>query len=427
MERRPASVTRTIVAFVVLGVVALATVSVAGVLVIRRIAEGQAMEEAERLVELATPRVQRKIQDGLLTGDAEATASVAGIVFDAVILDPVVGVSILSEEGEIVYAETPELIGDEEELTVSERGVLGSGGIASAPAVADPERFGESAGDLVVFSTRLVTPDGVPLLFQTHQRAAAIQETERDVLATFAPRLVIALVVFAVLAGLLAWGLARRVSNAARERALLLQRAVDASDRERRRIAGDLHDGPIQDLSGLAMSLTARAQKVSDPEAREAVSGSAEAVRASVRTLRSAIVGVYPPNLQQAGLGPALSDLTARLPREGLDVSLDVEEPSGYAPVPDELLYRACQEALRNVESHAQASRVTVSVRRRGSRAVLEVADDGVGMAGADGPSEDGHMGLRILRDLVTDAGGSMNVAPGPGGGTVLRVEVPVP
>jgi signal transduction histidine kinase len=202
---------------------------------------------------------------------------------------------------------------------------------------------------------------------------------------------------------------------------------VDASDRERRRIAGDLHDGPIQDLSGLAMSLTARAQKVSDPEAREAVSGSAEAVRASVRTLRSAIVGVYPPNLQQAGLGPALSDLTARLPREGLDVSLDVAEPAGYAPVPDELLYRACQEALRNVESHAQASRVTVSVRRRGTRAVLEVVDDGVGPAGADGPGEDGHMGLRILRDLVTDAGGSMNVAPGPDGGTVLRVEVPVP
>lgn len=410
--------------FAVLAVVALASVSVAGVLVIRRVAEGQALEEAEQLVELAAPRVQRKIQDGLLTGDAEATVSVAGIVVDAVLLDPVVGVSIVTADGEVVYAETPELIGSEAGSSDAESTVLETGGIAVGPVPADPERFGEATGELVAVSTRLQTPDGVPLLFRTYQRAAAIEESEREVLDTFAPRLVIALVVFAVLAVLLAWGLIRRVTNAARERALLLQRAVDAQDRERRRIAGDLHDGPIQDLSGLAMSLTARAEHVADPEARESVRGAADAVRASVRTLRSAVVGVYPPNLQQAGLGPAISDLTARLPREGLEVDLDVADPAGYSPEVDELLYRSCQEALRNVESHAEATRVAVAIRRQGSRVSLEVVDDGVGVRRS--PEGDGHLGLRILGDLVADARGSLRVAPGDGGGTVFRVEVPV-
>jgi signal transduction histidine kinase len=92
--------------------------------------------------------------------------------------------------------------------------------------------------------------------------------------------------------------------------------------------------------------------------------------------------------------------------------------------VVDQLLYRVCQEALRNVEKHAGASHVTVRVQRRGGGAVLEVVDDGRGFGEAV-RSDDGHFGLRIVEDLVRDAGGTLAVAPGEDGGTVVRVEVP--
>jgi signal transduction histidine kinase len=221
----------------------------------------------------------------------------------------------------------------------------------------------------------------------------------------------------------LGWIPARRLQRAGREREAALQRSLDMSDRERRRIAGDLHDGPVQDLAGLSMRLSASAEGVTDPTEQEMLRESATAVRGSVRTLRSAIVGVYPPNLQASGLGQALEDLTARLHREGLDVSVDVADPAGYGSVADQLLYRVCQEALRNVEKHAGASHVSVRVGRSGASAVLEVTDDGRGLP-AEGPDE-GHLGLQIVDDLVRDAGGSLSVSAAASGGTVVRVEVP--
>ena len=180
-------------------------------------------------------------------------------------------------------------------------------------------------------------------------------------------------------------------------------------------------------LLDLSMRLSAAAEGTQDAGAREVLGEAAAAARASIRTLRSAIVGVYPPNLQQAGLGPALSDLTARLQHEGLAVTLEVDPPGGFGPEADEVLYRACQEALRNVEAHAQATQVEVTVRRGGARAVLEVADDGRGIgAGVTARARDeGHVGLQILEELVRDAGGALALLPRDGGGTVMHVEVP--
>jgi signal transduction histidine kinase len=171
------------------------------------------------------------------------------------------------------------------------------------------------------------------------------------------------------------------------------------------------------------MRLSASAEGAVDSTDQEVLRESAAAVRGSVRTLRSAIVGVYPPNLEASGLGPALEDLTSRLPLEGLEVSLDVADPGGYGPVVDQLLYRVCQEALRNVEKHAGASHVAVHVGRNGSTAVLEVTDDGRGLP-SNAP-EEGHLGLQIVDDLVRDAGGMLWTSAAPTGGTVVRVEVP--
>ena len=73
-----------------------------------------------------------------------------------------------------------------------------------------------------------------------------------------------------------------------------------------------------------------------DPSAREVLRGSASAVRGSVKTLRSAIVGVYPPNLQQEGLAAALSDLVSRLELDDVHTTLDVDPDERFSPQVDE-------------------------------------------------------------------------------------------
>jgi signal transduction histidine kinase len=234
------------------------------------------------------------------------------------------------------------------------------------------------------------------------------------------------LVALAALLIPLGWILAVRLQRSGQARERALQRSLDMSDRERRRIAGDLHDGPVQELAGLSMRLSAASASATEPGQQAILGESAAAVRGSVRTMRSAIVGIYPPNLEAAGLAQALTDLTARLPLEGLEVTLDLEQAADLGPVADQLLFRACQESLRNVEKHAAASHVSVRVRRERSAAVLEVEDDGRGIGDQDGAPAEGHVGLQIVRDLVRDAGGTVAVSSPPQGGTVVRVEVPV-
>ena len=423
-------VARAVLTFVVLGLVVLAAVGVAGTLVLRRLATDQAIAQARDFTEFASRVVEGRLTDELIAGDAEASAAIASVVVTAGLLhDPVVRVKIWTADGTIVYSDESRLIGETYELGGDELEAIETGGVTAelSDLQAPENRFDRGHGDLLEVYTKIETPDGTPLLFETYQRFSSIASSQSDLLTTFAPVLLVALVAFAAIEIPLAWALARRVQRAQADRERYLQRAVDASDRERRRIAGDLHDGPVQDLAGLAMRLSAAAESTDDTAARDTLSDAAGAARASIRTLRSAVVGVYPANLQQAGLGPALSDLTARLQQEGLAVTLEVDPPTGFDPDVDALIYRACQEGLRNVDEHARATRVEVTVRPDGARAVLEVADDGRGIRPeeASRAREDGHVGLQILEDLVRDAGGSLALLPRDGGGTVMRVEVP--
>ena len=429
MDRRGSSVTRTVAIFVVLGVLVLGLVAGAGFLVIRRIAVERALEGARELTAFSSEVVQKRVSNGLVKGDAVATGEVARIVGDSVLHEPIVQVKLWGPDGTILYSTEPRVIGKRFESGAQELAELADGQVsAEVSDLSAPENeYERTFGSLLEVYTPIHTPDGTRLLFETYQRLSSVDDQRQQLLRDFAPVLVVALIALAALLLPLAWILARRLQRVGQEREQALQRSLDASDRERRRIAGDLHDGPVQELAGLSMRLSAAAEGADDPQQREVLEETAGAVRGSVRTLRSAIVGVYPPNLQSAGLGPALADLTARLPSEGLEVSLDIADPAGYGEVVDQLLFRACQEALRNVEKHAGATHVGVLIRREGATVVLEVSDNGRGIPSERTPSAQGHLGLQIVEDLVRDAGGSVRVAAGERGGTVVRVEVPIP
>jgi two-component system NarL family sensor kinase len=430
VKDRSDSLVRPLLVFALLALLALTLVAATGIVVVRGLATEQALTEARQLTEVSARVVEGRVNDALLTGDAESLGTVASAVVNAVLHDPVVRVKIWTRDGEIVYSDVPELIGSRYALGAEDADVLEHGGVeAEVSDLSAPEnRYERQFGELLEVYTQSETPDGIPLLFETYQLASSIADRRRELLSTFVPVLIATLVALALLMVPIAWILARRVRAAQFERERLMQQMLDASDRERRRIAGEVHDGPVQELAGLSMRLSASAERIDDPAAREVVSDSAAAVRGSVRTLRSAIVGIYPPNLQQAGLAASLSDLVARLEPFGIEGSLDLDGPGGFGADVDAAIYRACQEALRNVAEHADARHARVSVHRDGHRAVLEVVDDGRGIDEADRERarEEGHLGMRMMADLARDTGGTLSIRPGDTGGTTVRMEVPI-
>jgi signal transduction histidine kinase len=405
LERSRTSEARAVLAFALSGLLVLILVGVAGVIVLRRIGADQATREAERLVDVAAHGVvEPRLTDGILHGDSDSLIAIETLVNGAVAREPIIAVRILSLDGQVLYANDPGLI--------------------------DQQAAGLPIPSPLSLSTKIATPNGTQLRFQAFLEPDTISAGTRRLWTSFLPVLAVALVALAALQIPLASRLARQVRRSQDEHERLLRHAIDASELERRRIAADLHDGSVQQLAGLSMSLAAKADELatSDPAASEALGDAAARTRQGMRSLRSAVMGISPPDLRRAGLPAALADLTAPLVAEGLHAEVSVPEGMDLPPDVEALLFRASREGIRNVVTHARANHVRVTVTPGDGRVTLEVRDDGVGFAGSDDPAiqTNGHLGLRLLGELVADAGGTLDVTSTPGDGTVLLVEVPV-
>jgi signal transduction histidine kinase len=196
------------------------------------------------------------------------------------------------------------------------------------------------------------------------------------------------------------------------------ERIVAAGDAERRRLERNLHDGAQQRLVAVALQLRLiQAHIRGDPSSAEAMITSAgDELAQSLGELRELARGIHPAVLDQ-GIAPALNSLAARstVPTA---VTCDVRE---RLPQQVELgMYFVACEALANVAKYAQATAAAVSVARTGRGVAIEIADDGVGGADADGGS-----GLRGLADRVEALGGHLLVTSPAGAGTVVTADLP--
>ena len=189
-----------------------------------------------------------------------------------------------------------------------------------------------------------------------------------------------------------------RRAVAPRTRALL-QREIEASDRERRRLATDLHNGVIQDMAGLSMALTAARRHASARRrgAAERLARSPSTARRTTRTLRQALVDIYPPNLQRAGLRTAVDDLLdggAAEVAAALDDELDaLAARHRRARLPDGAGGRAQRRRPRRrhrLDLRIERSRRRVARRRQPTTA-----------AASSRTRRAGHLGLALITDLV--------------------------
>ena len=208
--------------------------------------------------------------------------------------------------------------------------------------------------------------------------------------------------------------------SAARGR--LVAQALDAEERARRRMSDTLHDGALQDLLAAGHDLYALRGSEQDAE----VAAVADRLGEIVRSLRDVMTAMHPTVLQAGGLEAALQAVAEQYGRSGGFETTVTVDP-GATGVVDDLLLSVARELLENAARHAGASLVEVTVRRRGDRIVIEVADDGDGIEPGrpERAQGEGAIGLASCRERVEALGGSLAIDAVPGGGTRVTAEAP--
>ncbi|MEV1176164.1 PAS domain S-box protein [Nonomuraea sp. NPDC049784] len=210
----------------------------------------------------------------------------------------------------------------------------------------------------------------------------------------------------------------RSMARALDERGLLLAHLVQAQERERRRIASDVHDDTIQAMIAVGMRLRALGERLPEEDAA-AVRSLDDAVESAVRRLRDLAFRLRPPG---DGL---VEGLAAYLEREMAGMAYELAhdlngEPPAEAAI---TVFRICQEALTNVRKHAGANSVSMRLASLDGGIHVRVRDDGTGVANR--VSQDGHFGLIEMRERAETAGGWWDIRGAPGEGTTVEFWVP--
>jgi signal transduction histidine kinase len=206
-----------------------------------------------------------------------------------------------------------------------------------------------------------------------------------------------------------------------------VRRVVEAQEVERARLARELHDETGQALTSILLGLKALEERVETDDGGAAIAELRELVVATLQDVRRLAVELRPAALDDFGLVPALERLRDTMSEQGaiaVEVKSDLDDRQRLPAETETALYRIVQEALTNVLKHAEATRVTVRLRRGDRFVEVVVQDDGTGFDPQN--VRDGGLGLVGMRERVALLGGRMGVDSSQGAGTMLRAEVPI-
>jgi signal transduction histidine kinase len=298
----------------------------------------------------------------------------------------------------VAWITTRHVVKPTEELTSAAERMAG-GDLASPIRVAAQDEIAELAESLEAMRRRL--------------RAAyeAVEETNKD--------------------------LELRVKERTERLGHVLRQTISAQEDERRRLARELHDETAQTIAALSIALDrARDGLVgADPEASSQIGQAKELSSRLLTETRRLILGLRPTLLDDMGLLPAIRWYAeSHLGEKGIAVTIEEEEevaePAERLPAHIEVaLFRVVQEAIANVARHSRAKRVDVRLSQRAGEVVVTVADDGIGfdvarVLGQTGPTE--SVGLLGMQERARLLGGRLEIVSHAGGGTQIRVEVPL-
>lgn len=205
-------------------------------------------------------------------------------------------------------------------------------------------------------------------------------------------------------------------------------------ERERRRIAEELHDGPLQTLAFARIRL-ANARRQSAGEQTKAMDEVSDSLRRASLDTSRVVSDLSSPAMQELGLYAAISDWTEEQIRGRFGIEtkvvsyLEAVEGQKFDELTRTILFRNVRELLANVVKHAKATSVDVLLERAGDQLALTVRDDGQGCDPAmalDGESSEGGFGLFSIRERMSDLGGALEIESEPGQGFTATLLLPV-
>ncbi len=222
----------------------------------------------------------------------------------------------------------------------------------------------------------------------------------------------------------------RQVQQLAVVRGQLLERLISAQEEERRRVARELHDEAGQSLTMLMTGIGKAIDSLPDgaTEASEELSHSRSLAAQTLAELRKLIYDLRPEVLDQLGLVPALrSYVKSHLDTGKIKLQLNFSGvKERLSPEVEITLFRIIQEAVTNIVRHAEASVVKIEVAAKDSMATTIIEDNGKGFnveAAFESPES---WGLRGMRERVTIVGGKLSIESRAGGGTRLKLQIPL-
>ena len=208
-------------------------------------------------------------------------------------------------------------------------------------------------------------------------------------------------------------------------------RQIESRERERLRLAQELHDAPIQDLYGLIYQLEDLKDALKNPEGEIILDEFDHTLRKVINSLRTICRELRPPSLSPFGLEVAIRDHVEKFQDQNPDVKVNLELTHDKQILSDSLrltLFRIYQQAIHNVERHAQATEVHIRFHRDENTVILEVEDNGDGF---EVPGSwmalvrEEHFGLLDIAERVEGIRGKLEIVSAPGSGTLVRAIVP--
>jgi PAS domain S-box-containing protein len=204
-------------------------------------------------------------------------------------------------------------------------------------------------------------------------------------------------------------------------------RLATASEHERRQVAQEIAEEPLQLLTAVQMRLEVLARRETDESRERAVFDSIASTLADViGRLRRLAFELMPPSLDRDGLVSALREYWAHLDEDRILLVVE-DEVSSEPPLPfSEAAFRIAQEAIRNAREHADPGRITVRIGAGADGLWGQIRDDGRGfdVATVGGP-EEGRSGLSSMRERAAMFGGTTSITSEPGGGTTVEFWLP--
>jgi two-component system, NarL family, sensor kinase len=332
---------------------------------------------------------------------------------------------VWNADGTILYSDRRELIG--RTFTPpdwSGQMLAGGQGHAEFEAQTDAESASEANhGEVVEVYVGTTAADGERIIVEAYYPAHVVYDDQRNMVLGILPAVLGSLLLLQLLLLIPGLRMAKRLQHNSDVQQRLLEQAISASDVERQRLARHLHDEVIQGLAGLAYTLESYERHEPGPPPLFFAQAKS-VVQENISTLRGIATDLYPPDLAELGLPGALERLGDPARARGLDFEVAVQGAAPTDPTTQVLLYRVAREAVANALKHAQAGRIQVTVSGTAESTVLTVADDGRGFDVQQARPE-GHLGLAILHDTVTDAGGSLLITSAADSGTKVEAVLP--